>query len=270
MTLDLRGKRVLVTGGARGIGLCTARELARLGAELILTDLDEAALEAARQELVQAGAKVQVRRVDVTDRAAVEQLAAWVEGELGGLDVLINNAGIGHHGELKDTSLDTWRKLLEVNLMGPLHHLHAFLPAMLERKRGSIVNVSSGQAFFRMPTWGAYAAIKAALGALSETLHYELKPHGVHVTTVYPFMTRTDFYKGVESHTLADRLSMKLLPLYSDSPEKVARKIVDAVRHKKRVEMANVLNDLGFYAQVIPFMSAIMGHTSTYLMARKG
>jgi NAD(P)-dependent dehydrogenase (short-subunit alcohol dehydrogenase family) len=270
MARDFEGKRVLVTGGARGIGLATAREFARAGAELVLTDLDQAALEAVAAELREQGARVEVRRVDVTDRPAVEALAAWVEGELGGLHVLVNNAGIGHHGEIKDTTEATWRRLIEVDLMGPLHHIQAFLPGMLERRSGVIVNVSSGQAYFRMPTWGAYAAVKAALGAMSETLHFELRPHGVHVTTFYPFMTRTDFYKDVEAHTFADRMAMKLLPLYSDSPERVARKIVAAVRRKRRVELANVFNDVGFYAQVIPFMPAIMGRASTFLMAKKG
>ncbi len=261
----MENKRVLITGGARGIGLATARAFAAAGAELILTDLDEAALAAARDEL--AAARVHTRRVDVTDAAAVAALAEWVESELGGLDVLINNAGIGHHGEIARTTLDTWRKLVAVNLMGPVHHLDAFLPGMIERGAGQVVNVSSGQAFFRMPTWGAYAAIKAALGVLSEVLHYEVRKHGIAVTTVYPYMVNTGFYDGVEGETWAGRLSMKLLPYYSDSPEKVGRRIFEAVRRRRRVELISPINEVAFYGRVLPLFNQLMSRTSAYFLA---
>ena len=155
-----KGKRVLITGGARGIGLCTAEEFARAGAELVLTDLDEAGLRDAAEALRAGGTDVHTRAMDVSDRDAVFALARWVIDDLGGLDVLINNAGIGHHGELVDMSLDRWDQLLAVDLTGPVNHVYAFLPYFVERRGGHIVNVSSGQAYFRLPTWGAYAAIK--------------------------------------------------------------------------------------------------------------
>ena len=181
------------------------------------------------------GATVHTRVMDVSDREAVFDLARWVTEDLGGLDVLINNAGIGHHGELADMSLERWDQLLAVNLNGSLNHVYAFLPHFIERRGGHIVNVSSGQAFYRLPTWGAYAAVKAALGVFSEVLHFELRKYGVRVTTVYPFMVNTAFYENVESETLGSRLSMKLLPLYSQRPEKVGRIIFKAVRRRSRV-----------------------------------
>jgi NAD(P)-dependent dehydrogenase (short-subunit alcohol dehydrogenase family) len=265
---DMRGKRVLITGGARGIGLATAEHFAKAGAELILTDVDEAALKAAAAQLGNGSTKIHTRVIDVTSEKAVKSLAAWVEKDLGGLDVLVNNAGIGHHGELKDTHLKTWRKLIDVNLMGPIHHIDAFLPQLMERSGGQIVNVSSGQAFFRMPTWGAYAAIKAALAVMSEILHFELKKYGVHVTTVYPYMVNTGFYDDVKGETWAAKMSMKLLPYYSDSPEKVGRLIFEATRKRKRVEMINPINDVAFYGRVVPLFSQVVARSAAFFLAK--
>jgi NAD(P)-dependent dehydrogenase (short-subunit alcohol dehydrogenase family) len=266
---DLSGKTVLITGAASGIGLCTADEFARAGATLVLTDIDESALAVATERLRAHGGAVHARVMDVTKREAVDEVAAWVEGELGGLDILINNAGIGHQGELAETSLEVWRRLVDVNLWGPLHCTYAFLPAMRARGSGHIVNVSSGQAFFRLPTWGAYAAIKVAAGTFSEVLHFELRRQGIQVTTVYPFMVNTPFYKGVTGETLAARLSMKLLPYYSMTPERVGEIILRAVLEDRRVEMVHPINLIGFYVHLLPPLAAVVSELSSWLLARK-
>lgn len=267
--VKLRGQRVLITGAAGGIGLCTAKQFAKAGSELIITDINAAALEKAAEELRATGAKVETRVVDVTDRKAVEALASWIIDTLGGLDILINNAGIGYSGELAETGLDTWERLININFWGPLYHVYAFLPSMIEKKRGHIVNVSSGQAFFRLPTWGAYASIKLALGAFSEILHFELRKHGINVTTVYPFMVNTPFYKGIEGETLSGKLSMKLVPYYSMTPEKVGKIIFKAVKKQKNVEMVSFLNDVGFYTRFFPPASSLVSVVSDLLLAKR-
>jgi NAD(P)-dependent dehydrogenase (short-subunit alcohol dehydrogenase family) len=266
---DPKGKRVLITGGASGIGLCTAEEFAKAGAEVIITDINQSALDEAAADLRATGATVHARCCDVSNRDEVEKLAAWVVDDLGGLDILINNAGIGHNGELAETSLDTWKKLIDVNLMGPLYHVYAFLPHMQQRGMGHIVNVSSGQAFFRLPTWGAYTTVKIALGVFSEILHFEVKKRNIKVTTVYPFMVNTGFYEGVQGETLGAKLSMKLLPLYSNKPETVGKIIFRAVRREKRVEMVNVLNDLGNLARAVPLVPGAISTLSNWLLAKK-
>ncbi|MDP7114365.1 MAG: SDR family oxidoreductase [Myxococcota bacterium] len=268
MRTRIVGKRVLITGGASGIGLCAAEEFARAGAELVLTDVNIDGLAAAAEQLRGLGATVHTRVVDVSDRAAVNELARWVIDDLGGLDVLVNNAGIGHQGELAETSLETWDQLLAVNLMGPLNHVYAFLPYFKQRRAGQIVNVSSGQVFFRLPTWGAYAAIKAALGVFSEVAHFELRKYGIGVTTFYPFMVNTPFYDEVEGDTWGSRMSMKLLPLYSQKPEKVGRILFDAVRRRAKVETVSVINEVGFYAQFVPLANDVIARTSNFLLAK--
>ena len=264
----LRDKRVLVTGGAGGIGRCLAAELARAGCELIITDINGEALERAADELRALGTSVHTRRMDVSDRNAVGELAGWVEGEFGGLDVLVNNAGIGHTGEIAETSIETWHKLVDVNFWGPLYHVYAFLPAMSRRRSGHIVNVSSGQAFFQLPTWGPYAAVKLALGGFSEILRFELRKHGIAVTTVYPFMVDTGFYGDIKGETWGQQLSMKLVPYYSMKPEKVGRIIFKAIEHRKGVEMVSSLNDVAKQLRSIPGATNVVSTLSMLFLGK--
>jgi NAD(P)-dependent dehydrogenase (short-subunit alcohol dehydrogenase family) len=261
----LRGKRVLVTGAARGIGRATARELALAGAEVILTDREGGALADTAEAIRGEGGRVHTRVYDVSDQAAVEATAVSVRAEVGPLDVLINNAGVGHQGPLVGTSLSTWRKLIDVNFYGPLYHVYAYLPQLREQ-RGQIVNVSSGQAFFRLPSWGAYAAAKAALGVFSEVLHFELSRDGVAVTTVYPFMVDTPFYHGIEGDTRVGRLAMKLVPYYSMKPETVAHLIVRSVQRRQRLETVSSLNRIGQLVQAVPRVSALVARVTSWLL----
>lgn len=258
--MERKTRRVLITGAAGGIGRACAREFIRSGEdyELVLTDVNQEALDAVVRSLREHGGRIHARVVDVTDRASVEAMARWVIDELGGLDILINNAGIGYSGELRETSLETWKRLIAVNLMGPLYHLYAFLPHMIARGSGHIVNVSSGQAFFQLPTWGAYACIKTALGAVSEVSYFELKKHGIKVTTVYPYLVNTNFYAGFEPKNLAQHLSMKLLPYVAMSPDKVGRIIYDAVAKGKRIELVSTINRVAQFTHAVPWLASGM------------
>jgi short-subunit dehydrogenase len=118
------------------------------------------------------------------------------------------------------------------------------------RMHGHIVNVSSGQVFFKLPTWGAYTASKAALAAASEAMHHELKRSDICVTTVYPFMVNTGFYDEVKEQegSWGSKMAMKLLPYYSYSPKTVAKQIFKAIEGHKRVEMCSLLNYIAKYA----------------------
>ncbi len=264
----LKEKVVLITGGAQGLGLNTAAEFAEEGCVLILSDINESSLSEAKETLTAKGAEVYIYKIDVSIKEEVDKFAQQILEKFGKVDVIINNAGIGHHGELEETSLDTWKKLLDVNFLGPLYHIYAFLPSMKERGEGHIVNVSSGQAYFRMPTWGAYAAIKLAIGAVSEILHFELKKYNIDVTTVYPYMINTGFYEKVESESLGGKLSMLLLPLYSQKPSTVSRIIFNAIKNKKKVEMVNPINYIAKYLHFFPLSSNITNTALTFAMAK--
>lgn len=265
----LSGKRVLVTGAGGGIGFHLARIFAQAGNDLVLTDIDAARLDRTSRRLSGLGVSVETRATDVSDRSAVESLARWVVDELGGLDVLVNNAGVGFQAELAETSLETWKKLLDVNFLGPLYHVYAFLPHFQQKRSGHIVNISSGQAFFRLPAWGAYASAKAALGVFSEVLHFELRKYNIRVTTVYPFLVNTPFYERVRAETPRGRLALRLIPHCSMSPERAARIIFRAVRRGARVEYVSRLNDLGRVQDIVPFARDLLSRASHFLLAQR-
>jgi len=263
-----KNRTILITGGAGGIGCAAAQRFARDGWQVLLSDLDPEALAAAAEPLRGSGAAVETYVVDVTDREAVASCAAEILERHGALDVLVNNAGVGHHGEIADTSLETWKLLMDVNLWGPLHHIYAFLPSMKARGKGRIVNVSSGQAFIKMPTWGAYAASKAALGVASEVLRWELKKHGIRVTTVYPGMVKTGFYDDIATNTLGGRLSMLLLPLYSMPASRMGRILHRTVTRHERVELTNLSNRFAWLTQGLPVVPDITAAVTERVLAR--
>ena len=265
----LEGKWVLLTGAGGGIGRATARELAKAGARLVLTDIDEQGLQTTLDALRTYNTELAPRVMNVADPLEVKALAAWVIERFGGIDVLINNAGVGHSGEIAETSIETWQKLMAVNFWGPLYHIYAFLPHMAERGGGQIINISSGQAFFRLPTWGPYTASKIALGTLSETLGFELRKLDIRVTTVYPFMVDTPFYRDIEGETFFQKLSMKLVPLYSMSPERVGRIVRAAVEQQKPVEMVSVLNRFAKWIQAVPLIPRVVGHATIALLGKQ-
>jgi short-subunit dehydrogenase len=258
-------KNVLITGAASGIGYETAVEFGKAGYNLLLTDINEIELECAARKLSCMGINVKHELADVSNWSDVHAIAILYPN----IDILINNAGIGHNGEMADMTYDVWERLIRVNLMGPIHHMCAFLPLMKKRKSGHIVNISSGQAFFRLSTWGAYAAFKMALGVISEVLAREVEKYNIKVTTVYPFMVNTPFYKEIPGDTLAAKLSMKLLPLYSNTPQEVAKIILKATEEGKKVEMVNILNQLGFAIRSFPPAANIVDYLSNMLLIKK-
>ncbi len=226
----------------------TAREFGKAGSRLILADINEESLKKAADSLKQNGVEVYIYTVDVSNKKQVEAMASDVIKKFGRVDVLINNAGIGHTGEFIATDYHTWERLYNVNFWGPMYHIYTFLPHMVKRGDGHIVNVSTGQAYFRLPTWGVYASPKLALGAFSEILHYELRDFGITVTTVYPFMIRnTEFYKDTKLASWGLKMFMKYLPFYSSTPEAVGKKIYKAVVRKKRIEGVHYINWIGKY-----------------------
>jgi NAD(P)-dependent dehydrogenase (short-subunit alcohol dehydrogenase family) len=170
--------RVLVTGGASGIGLTTARRLAAEGAAVAVLDLVPLA-EGARAGLISVGGDV---TDDASVRAAVEDAAA----ELGGLDVLVNNAGIGAQGGVEDNPDDEWHRVLDVNVVGMVRVTRAALPYLRASSRAAIVNTASIAATAGLPQRALYSASKGAVAALTRAMAADLLPEGIRVNAVNP------------------------------------------------------------------------------------
>jgi short-subunit dehydrogenase len=234
-----------VTGASSGIGLATARTLARAGARLALVSRSEARLKAAVVAITGdavGGLLPLTFPCDVSDPAAVRAMAAGVLRDAGVPDIVVNNAGIGHWGPVTELTLERLRAVLDVNFYGAVHCTQAFLSAMLERRRGTIVFVSSGFGELAFPYTAAYCASKHALNGFAGSLRAEVEPLGLRVLLVLPGSTRTPFF---ESNAYPAAVLSRYLFQRAVSPERVARRLVQGVLRGRRRVVVGGLTDLG-------------------------
>ena len=185
------GRLVVVTGAGGGIGRELALQCGRAGARLALCDMNADGLADTADTAHASGAEVFSQVVDVSDAEQVNSFAKEVESRLGTVDVLINNAGVAVIGGFLETTLPDWERLIGVNLMGVVNGISAFVPAMVKRGSGHVVNVSSAAGVLANPQLGAYSATKFAVFGLSEALRMELASHGIRVTAICPGIINT-------------------------------------------------------------------------------
>lgn len=181
----------LITGGSRGIGLATARALAARGDRVFLVARSEEALQEAVFSVRADGGEAAYWVGDVTDASACEAMVAHGVEAVGSIDIAVLSAGIGHWAPMREMSLEQWRETMAINLDAAFYGTRALLPAMLERRRGHLVYVSSVLGRRGVPNMSAYGASKAAVAALGESVAAEVKPYGIKVTVIYPGTTAT-------------------------------------------------------------------------------
>ncbi|MFC3678307.1 SDR family NAD(P)-dependent oxidoreductase [Ferrovibrio xuzhouensis] len=189
--MEITGKRIIITGGTSGIGLATAQALQAKGARVFITGRRPDVLATALELLRRGGGWAEGVAADVATEAGRKATLDAGQQTLGGLDILINNAGGVRAGRLEDTSEAEIRAMIEVDLVAPILLARAALPALRASGDGLIVDITSGIALIGMPFYATYAAVKAGLARFGEALRRELKGEGVHVLTVYPGATDT-------------------------------------------------------------------------------
>jgi NAD(P)-dependent dehydrogenase (short-subunit alcohol dehydrogenase family) len=236
--VDLRGRVVVVTGAAKGIGRATALRLAAAGAKIAGCDTDEAALSTTLAECRALGAVTLGAQVDVANYSAISGFSERVERELGPTFGLVNNAGVGVSGGFFDTELLDWDWLLKVNLWGTIHATRAFGPLLRERRAGRIVNVASASGYCNLPSLAAYGTTKYAVVGLSEALRAELLPFGVMVSVVCPGLINSSILETARIRGVADaegerRALSELYARRGHAPELVAKAIVGAAESGK-------------------------------------
>lgn len=247
---NFSGKTAVLTGAGSGFGLECARIGARLGMNLVLVDVQQDALDAAAAEMQAAGAQVLVRKVDVSNAAQMEQLAADVQQRFGAPHLVFNNAGVGAGGLVWENSVKDWEWVLGVNLWGVVHGVRLFTPMMLAAAkadpawRGHIVNTASMAGLLNAPNMGIYNVSKHAVVSLSETLYQDLSlvTDQIGASVLCPFFVPTGISqshrnrpqdmaveKPTKSQLIGQAMSNKAVSSGKITAAEVAAKVFDAI-----------------------------------------
>jgi NAD(P)-dependent dehydrogenase (short-subunit alcohol dehydrogenase family) len=213
MSNEFAGKTAIISGGAGGIGLALAKEFGQLGMQIVIADIDQKELAIAEQKLRDANIQVLSCPLDVTNYQQWEDTVAAAEAKFGNIHMLVNNAGVGGiPGSVDKTKVETWKWVLDVNVMGVVNGTQATAPSMKRHGQGGwIINVASMAGMNGVPFSGAYAASKAAVVSMSESWAVELKKHNIAVSALCPAFVQTRIheslrnlqpeYKGVKDQT---------------------------------------------------------------------
>ncbi|MCE9579590.1 MAG: SDR family NAD(P)-dependent oxidoreductase [Deltaproteobacteria bacterium] len=216
----------VITGGGGGLGRAFCEELGATRARIVVADIDLAAAEATVALVKRAGGDGKAVQCDVSDPAQIDALAATAKAWLGDVDLLVNNAGVAVAGDFAAIGLAEWQWIMGINLWGVIYGCRAFVPAMQARRRGAIINVASAAGLLSAPKMAPYNVTKAAVVALSETMHAELARDGIHVSALCPTFFRTNI--GEASRGPLDPRMIKLMHSMMDRSKIQAPEVAQA------------------------------------------
>jgi all-trans-retinol dehydrogenase (NAD+) len=239
--MDLKNKTAVITGGAMGIGLATAKRLLQEGCSVIIWDKNEQAIEEALKELKHINPNVSGYVCDVTDKKRVYELAGLPESQK--VDILINNAGYVKGGALTDLEDEVWERTININLTALVYTTKAFLPKMYERNCGHIINISSAAGLLGVPNLAVYCATKWAVWGLTESLRFEAQEkgkNGVKFSSIHPSFLAKGMFEGAKLGVLGNLI----VPLVKDH-DVIAKAIVKSALKKgkyspKRPQTLNI------------------------------
>lgn len=270
----VRGKAALVTGGSRGLGFALARELALGGARVAICARGPASLERARARLAAEGLDVLATPCDVSDTDRVQRWVEEVADTLGGIDVLVNNAGVIAVGPQRALTREDFEEAMAIHFWGTLDPILAALPHLRARGGGTVVNVTSIGGKVSVPHLLAYTPSKFAAVGLSEGLRGELAPEGIHVLTVVPGLMRTGsalnaFFKGPGERMFGLFSPMASWPIISMDAERAARRIVQAVkRGESEIILGLPANLAARFHGLFPGLTADLAGLANHLLPR--
>ena len=224
---NITGKNALITGAGKGIGKAIAIALAKEGVNVALVGRTKSNLDELAAELKQYNIKIATAVADVASLASVNKAVETVQNELGFIDILINNAGIGKFAKFLEMEPNDWQEIIQTNLMGTYYVTRAVVPAMIEKQTGDIINISSSSAFSPAAVTSAYSASKAAVNAFSTSLMQEMRKHNIRVTALSPSTTATDMAIDLK---LTDGNPDKVM-----QPEDLAEVIIYQLKLNRRV-----------------------------------
>lgn len=229
------GKTAIITGGASGIGRAVGAEMVRRGARVVLADIDGDRAKQAAAEMASSDGDADSARLDVTDAAATRDLVREVAASHGRLDYMFNNAGVSMVSEVRDMTLDDWRRMIDVNLLGVIHGVLAAYPVMIEQGHGHIINTASIGGLSPFVLAAGYVATKHAVVGLSTSLRCEAKWLGVKVSVVCPGFIDTPLKDTLTYRNIDKETAINALPFALHSAERCALDIVHGVLRNKAI-----------------------------------
>lgn len=227
-----RGKTALVTGASSGIGAAIALTLAGAGMRVALVARRQDRLCALAEQISAQEGSALIVPADLADESGLQHVFARVRGEYGDIDVLVNNAGFGWYGHFNEMSEETMREMLAVNVWAVVRLTHLFLPGMLARNTGHILNISSIAGEIPSQGIALYSATKACLNSFTTALHRELRGSGVHVSVVRPGPVKSEFFTTAATQTSGHPIPAERLAI---SSEAVVNCVCGLLRHPRRV-----------------------------------
>jgi 3-oxoacyl-[acyl-carrier protein] reductase len=235
--VSLDGQVAIVTGAGRGIGAAIARRLGAMGAAAVLCGRTRAGLEATAETVRKQGGRAEVIECDVTDLGSVEAMAAEVNAGLGRIDILVNNAGVAtHEGPLHQLPPESWEQTLNTNLRGVYYCIRACVPAMIRRRTGHIINISSLAGKNPLPNGAAYAASKWGLNGLTYSVAEELRGYNIRVAVVCPGSVHTEFSPHIGKDPARmlqpEDVAHVVAMLVTQSPQSFASEVLLRPSHK--------------------------------------
>jgi len=238
---SLDKKTAVITGAASGIGRALAVQLAAEGCALAIADVNDTGLKETANLVKGAGVDVMTAKLDVSSEKDVNKFAAAVVKRFGSVDIVINNAGVNHNGNMMDASIEDFEWIFGINFWGVVYGTRAFLPHLVKRSEASLVNISSLFGLLSVRKQSAYCATKFAVRGFTEALRQELRATGVAVTCVHPGGIKTNIAHTARISTAGGRGSKqdqeKLIKLFdrvaATSPEEAARVIIDGIKKKR-------------------------------------